>query len=155
MTQHRLTRRRTTIAAACAAVLVAVTAWPSAAKPATTPSAAGDWLVRMDVNVGPAQEAHIGRLQLSPPDGLGSGQCSLVLRSNFTGHAHNHEATTCVWSGQPLDRPGLDGAITATGIAEPGAMVISFVLADRGNRLLLLLDDTPQGIIGTGEAFRR
>lgn len=102
----------------------------------------------MEATVGGVQEAVIGIMQLER-----GGTYSIALRANFAGAAHDHAAATCSWSAPA--HPGADGIITATGIADPFATTIAFVVADNGKRLLLLLDETPAGVVGHGEAFRR
>lgn len=168
---------RSTSFVLCVVVAVVGTAlaWPAAARseapPARAenrPNAIGSWVFRFDVEgaSGAVTEANIGRLEL-----LRNG-CSIRIRSNFNGLAHDHvvpddktpPTTSCTWVA--LSSPALDGRITATGVGA-GETVISFVVAERGERLLLLLDSNPlpgpagggseevAGFVGTGEAFRR
>ncbi len=160
------TRRVQWLASACAAT-VSVTAlasalWQGSAEsvagadtgaPGAVASPVGEWGFHLAARVGALTEDNVGILDLRP-----EGTCTLRMRSNFNGAPHDHEATSCSWSSRPVvgpARPGVDGAVTVTGVAEPGPSVISFVLADRGERLLLMLDDTPPGVTGSGEAFRR
>lgn len=168
---------RSTGFALCVVVAVVGTAlaWPTAARseaPPTQapnrPNALGSWVFRFDVEAasGAVTEANIGRLDLLP------NGCSIRIRSNFNGLAHDHVApddkapptTSCTWVA--LSSPALDGRITVTGLGA-GETLISFVVAERGKRLLLLLDSNPlpgpagggsegvAGFVGTGEAFRR
>lgn len=146
----KLNRKRMAIGLALAAL---VGPWAALADTGVSSSAGGNWAFRLDVHAGAAPEQSIGVLDLHP-----GGTCEMRLRSNFAGAAHDHSATSCTWRGgadvEPA-RPGIDGLVTVTGVAEPGPSIISFVVADRGERLLLMLDDTAPGILGTGEAFRR
>ncbi len=174
--RDRLYLRRTGYALfVVVAVAGTALAWPAAARseapPAhaeNRPSAIGSWVFRFDVEGagGAVAEANIGRLELLP------NGCSIRIRSNFNGVAHDHvvpddqtpPTTSC--TRVALSSPALDGRITATGLGA-GETVISFVVAERGKRLLLLLDSNPlpgparggsegvAGFVGTGEAFRR
>lgn len=152
---HRNLRRLA--AGACSVVVAtsAAVAGPGAkrADGTTPPGAAGQWAFHLDVKAGAAPEQNIGVFDLRP-----DGTCIVRMRSNFAGAPHDHEATTCSWRNRAagdVGREALDGWVTVTGVAEPGPTVISFVLADRGERMLLMLDDTVPGVLGIGEAFRR
>lgn len=174
--RDRLYLRRTGYALfVVVAVAGTALAWPAAARseappayPENRPNAIGSWVFHFDVAGanGAVTEANIGRLELLP------NGCSIRIRSNFNGFAHDHvvpddsipPATSCTWVA--LSSPALDGRITATGLGA-GETMISFVVAERGERLLLLLDSNllpgpagggsvgVAGFIGTGEAFRR
>lgn len=140
-------------ASALAAVALAGLAYPWAVRASETapPSAIGEWAFQLEVKVGEASEHNVGMFTLDP-----DGTCVLHMRSNLAGAPHDHTATGCSWSGRrPTgERAGLDGSITVTGVAT-GPAVLSFVLAQRGEQMLLLLDDTSPGIVGTGTAYRR
>lgn len=155
------TMRPRTFVAACVVgiVVIGAAAWPSAAVPQSERRVEGMWAVRLDVAVGPVPEAIVGVLALEK-----DGTCTLGVRSSFAGFAHDHAASTgpidhvrgvedpCRWSRPP---GYVDGLVTVYGLADPGPVELSFVLADNGQRLLLLLDGTHPGITGTGEGFRR
>lgn len=148
-------RTRWLAATACIVAAASAAAWGPWSTPAgadAPPSPAGVWAFRLAVQAAEVPEHNIGVLDLRP-----DGSCSARMRSSFNGVAHDHEARTCEWHARRPDdpRPALDGAVTLTGVAEPGPTVISFVVADHGKRLLLMLDDTPPAVVGTGEAFRR
>lgn len=148
MTHRSSARRRIAVGVAAIGIVagLAVTSPSDASAPAST-AAVGTWSLQMEATAGGVQEALIGIMKLEH-----GTTCSIVVRANFAGAAHEHAAATCSWASGP---PGADGIITATGIALVETK-ISFVVADGGKRLLLLLDgDTPSGVVGHGEAFRR
>lgn len=161
MSDRTMQGRRHTFVAACllGIVVIGAATWPSAAAPVGERRGEGVWALRLDVAVGAVPEAIVGVLALEK-----DGTCSLGVRSSFAGYAHDHTASTgpldtargveepCRWSRPPGH---VDGIVTIYGLAEPGPVELSFVLADNGQRLLLLLDGTHPGITGTGEGFRR
>lgn len=160
MSDRRIPRRHTVIAASAMTVLlITFAAWPSTASPRSGLRPEGVWAVRLDIAVGPVPEALIGVLTLQK-----DSTCTLGVRSSFAGYAHDHASATgpldeargvvtaCEWS-----KPGgqIDGLVRVYGLAEPGPAELSFVVAEGGRRLLLLLDGTHPGVTGTGEGFRR
>lgn len=150
MSASRATRWLVAMACSAAASAAVWGPWSMPADANAAASPAGVWAFRFAVQAAELREHNIGVLDLRR-----DGTCALRMRSNFNGAAHDHEAATCSWRAKDPTRPALDGSVTLTGVAEPGPTVISFVLADHGEQLLLMLDDTLPAIGGTGEAFRR
>lgn len=120
---------------------------PPAAGADIAHSLAGSWGFALDVDAWGVPDQNIGTFSLRL-----DGACEIRIRASFGGFTQDQRSTTCTWA--VGGRPGVDGAITATGIT-PTALVLSFVAASGNSRLLLLLDETPPGAVGTGEAFRR
>lgn len=173
-----LSKSRPKLATVCVAVAVVAvaSAWPAAARSQATARQAGadtgpstpigSWAFRFDVGGagGAVNEANVGTFDLLRQAPGAGTNCRIAVRSNFNGVPHDHvpPATSCTWSDSPSS-PGLDGKITANGISDAGPVVISFVAAGGGQRLLLLLDAVPtapgspaaSGVVGTGDAFRR
>lgn len=156
MTHRSSARRRIAVGVAAIGIVAGlIVTTPSDASAPTSTAAVGTWSLQMQATVGGVQEALIGTMKLEH-----GTTCSIVVRANFAGDGHSHEAATCTW-GAPAG-PGADGTIRATGIAGSFRTEISFVVADGGKRLLLLLDGFPDsapntapGVVGHGEAFRR
>lgn len=153
MTGRNRFRRHLAVVAVLVAASGAAATWPATG---SGPSPVGSWGFSFDASVGGAEERTIGTLLLAQAAGLRT--CTIEMRAVFGGHAHDHRSTTCEWSLASESAEGaangLTGAVVATGITGDGPMRLSFVLTDGARRMLLLLDDTLPGVIGSGEAFR-
>lgn len=129
------------------------TAVPSPATAAGTEQVAGSWAFALDVDAWTVPDQNIGTLDL-----LLDHSCVIRLRASFGGLTQGQQSSGCTWwsggSGGSDAASPVDGALTATGIT-PTPLVLSFVAAGGGDRLLLLFDKPPPGVVGTGEAFRR